>query len=65
MGIKGLTVTLGLIVAFIFFAEVTWGAQSNTRAIIHIPQRALLLCRYFSVRTKDFLRARPSMRIWC
>jgi ABC-type nitrate/sulfonate/bicarbonate transport system substrate-binding protein len=54
MGIKALLVVLGWVVAVTCFPGFTWGAQSNTRAIIHIPTKSLTSMPLFFGKDKGF-----------
>jgi len=54
MGIKALPFAVGLVVAFAFFPLLSWGAQSNTRAIIHIPTKSLTSMPLFFGKDKGF-----------
>src|SRR5437870_1214532 len=52
MGIKASQVAVGLLI--VFFAGLGWGAQSNTRAIIHIPTKSLTSMPLFFGKDKGF-----------
>jgi NitT/TauT family transport system substrate-binding protein len=54
MGIKALRVILGWLLAVACFPGFSSGAQSNTRAIIHIPTKSLTSMPLFFGRDKGF-----------
>jgi hypothetical protein len=54
MGIKVLRFAGGLIAALLFFPSVRCSAQSNTRAIVHIPTKSLTSMPLFFGKDKGF-----------
>ena len=54
MGIKVLRFAGGLIAALLFFPSVKCSAQSNTRAIVHIPTKSLTSMPLFFGKDKGF-----------
>ena len=54
MGIKALRFAGGLIAALVFFPSVRCSAQSNARAIVHIPTKSLTSMPLFFGKDKGF-----------
>jgi len=54
MNIRALPFAGSLVVAFAFFPLFIWGAQSNTRAIMHIPTKSLTSMPLFFGKDKGF-----------
>jgi ABC-type nitrate/sulfonate/bicarbonate transport system substrate-binding protein len=52
--VKAIPSAIGFIVAFAFVPLLGWGAQSNTRAIIHIPTKSLTSMPVFFGKDKGF-----------
>lgn len=60
MGIRVLRLSGGWVAALVLFPWLSWAAQSNTRAIIHIPTKSLTSMPLFFGKDKGFF-ARESV----